>query len=278
MKNTMVSILSACYNEGEYLSKLLDSVLNQTFKNIEMIFVDDGSTDDTAEIINHYMKLFDAKGMRLKYYFQENAGQAAATNRALKEIGGNYFCWIDGDDYLYPESIEKKVVFLENHLDYGMVTSDFDIQYLSDGRMEKKSKLYGTLNWQTDQFYLTVVGESIIENLAHMIRTEAYRCINPEMTIVNTREGQNYQIILPILYSFKRGYIDEPLACYRIHDDSHSRRRRTYEEQINRYDALIDMLHKTLKQMGIPKKNRDYMVRESTFCVEKERFMDYARA
>ena len=275
-KNALVSIISACYNEGEYLRKLLDSILNQTYKNIEMIFVDDGSTDDTAEIINQYMDLFDLKGMKLKYFFQENTGQAAATNRALKEVKGDYFCWIDGDDYLYPEAVEKKVDYLEKNLDCGMVTSDFYIYYLAEGRVERKGKLYGTLNWQSNQFFLTVTGESIIENLAHMIRTESYRKANPAMNIVDTREGQNYQIIIPVLYLYKRGYIDEPLACYRIHADSHSRRYRTYEEQISRYDSLIDMLRKTLEQLGIPEKSIDYIIRESTFCIEKERYIDYA--
>lgn len=275
-RNALVSIISACYNEGKNLKKLLDSILDQTHKNIEMIFVDDGSTDNTAEVIHQYKIKFNQNGMQFKYLFQENRGLAAATNTGLKEINGDFFCWIDGDDYLYPKAVEKKLAFLEEHPDFGMVTSDFHMYYLSDGRVERKSELYGTLNWQTNQFFLAITGESIIENLAHMIRTEAYRRINPTMNIVETREGQNYQIILPILYSYKRGYINEPLGCYRIHEDSHSRRHRTYEEKITRYDSLIDMFRRTLKQMEIPEKSIDYMVKESIFCTHKEWFIDHA--
>ena len=255
---------------------MLDSILEQTYRHIEMIFVDDGSTDDTVDIIEEYKEKFSSRGMQLIYLFQENAGQAAATNKALKIIRGDYFCWIDGDDYLYPDSVEKKITFLEAHTDYGMVTTDFHIKHLSDGRVERKSVPYGTLNWQTNQFYLAIAGESIIENLAHMVRTEAYRSINPSMDIVDTREGQNYQIILPVLYSFKRGYIDEPLACYMIHEDSHSNMQRSYEERIERYNSLIRMLYETFEQVGIPENSRDYLVRESTFSMEKERFIDYA--
>lgn len=273
----LVSIITACYNESEYIEELLNSICNQTYKNIEMIIIDDGSTDNTKTIIRNYENSFSSNGMSLSYIYQNNAGQAAATNRALKLMSGKYLCWIDGDDFLYPTAIEKKVTFLESHSDYGMVTSDFYLYYQVDKRLERKGSIYKNLNWQTNQFALTLAGESIIENLAHMINIELYRKINPQMDILEIREGQNYQIILPVLYFYKRGYIDEPLGCYRIHNDSHCHQKRSYYDQIARFDNLINMLDDSLKRIGLTEVERLHLIKGSTFYLEKGRYIDYGR-
>lgn len=272
----LVSVITACFNEAVYLEELLRSILNQTYKKIELIFMDDGSTDNTKDIIREYTEIFSRGGMALRYIYQDNAGQTAATNRALKMISGKYLCWIDGDDFLYQNAVEKKVDFLEKHPDYGMVTSDFYLLY-QDGRKERKGELYKTLNWQTDQFALTIAGESIIENLAHMINVELFRRINPELNIVECLEGQNYQILLPLLYFYKRGYIDEPLGCYRIHEDSHSRKKRTHEDRLLRFDRLTDMLDEVLKSIGIEDREKIHLIRNSTFYMEKGRYIDNGR-
>ena len=77
----LVSIITVFYNEEKYLGELLSSILNQTYDNIELICVDDGSNDGSHQIIEDYKKLFEEKHITLKYVYQENAGQAAATNR-----------------------------------------------------------------------------------------------------------------------------------------------------------------------------------------------------
>lgn len=272
----LVSIITVFYNEEKYLGELLFSILNQTYENIELICVDDGSDDGSHQVIEDYKKLFEDKHISLKYVYQENAGQAAATDRALKMISGKYFCWIDGDDFLYEDAIEQRVNYLEEHPNYGMVTSDFYLWYEKSGRKERKNNLYGNLSYQTNQFELTMAGEAIIENLAHMVNVELYRKINPKMEINQCNEGQNYQIILPILYHYKRGFINKPHGCYRIHEDSHCHRKRSFEETIERYDKLIDMVTDTLLTTGVPPKYTELLVKGSTFYSEKGRFLDNA--
>ena len=111
----LVSIISPCYNGEKYLPYFLDSILNQTYNNIELLLVDDASTDNTLKVVNGYKEKFEARGYKLRIFsLEKNSGQAAAINRALTEYNGEYVEWMDSDDIFLPYAIEKKVDFLEN--------------------------------------------------------------------------------------------------------------------------------------------------------------------
>ena len=89
-----VSIIVPIYNTEKYLKACLDSIINQTYQNLEIILIDDGSTDNSGKIIDDYAK----KDKRIKAIHQKNAGQSAARNRGLKEASGEYISFIDSDD------------------------------------------------------------------------------------------------------------------------------------------------------------------------------------
>ncbi len=108
----LVSIISPCWNGEKYIARMLESIMKQTYKNIELICINDGSTDKTEEIIHSYERKFSNHGMTLKCYTQENQGQAAALNYGLKMIQGEFLSWIDCDDFLAPDSVEKKLKLL----------------------------------------------------------------------------------------------------------------------------------------------------------------------
>ena len=95
----LVSILTPCYNGEKYIWRLLDSVIDQTYPNIEMFVIDDGSTDNSANLIKSYIPKFESKGYSLTYIYQENSGQAGAINTGLKKISGEYLVWPDADDW-----------------------------------------------------------------------------------------------------------------------------------------------------------------------------------
>lgn len=95
-KKPLISIVMPVYNCEKYLKESLDSILNQTYKNIELICVDDGSTDHSLDILNFYSK----KDSRLKVYTQTNQGPSAARNKALDKAQGEYVSFVDSDDFL----------------------------------------------------------------------------------------------------------------------------------------------------------------------------------
>ena len=101
MERIKVSVLVPIYNASEYLGKCLDSIVNQTYENIEIILIDDGSTDSSLEICQRYASNDD----RIRVIHQENAGISAVRNRCLSEAVGDYVFFIDSDDWIDPDTI-----------------------------------------------------------------------------------------------------------------------------------------------------------------------------
>lgn len=116
-----VTVVIPTYNRSKLLLEAVDSVLNQTYQNVEVIIVDDGSTDDTELRIRHYSK-------KLTYIKQPNAGVNAARNRAISLARGEYIALLDDDDLWLEFKLELQVELLERYKDVGFVFSDFVIR------------------------------------------------------------------------------------------------------------------------------------------------------
>lgn len=120
----MISVIVPIYNVEKYLGRALESLLAQTHQDWEAILVDDGSTDDSASIANHYCQ----KDKRFILTRQENQGQGAARNRALKMANGNYIMYLDPDDMYHPQAMEICLhAALRDNSD--MVTFTYDHMY-----------------------------------------------------------------------------------------------------------------------------------------------------
>ena len=109
MNNPKVSVIIPVYNTEKYLRECLDSVVNQTLKDIEIICVDDGSTDGSLEILQEYA----AKDSRFSVFSQEDSGQSVARNVAMKRAHGKYFFFLDSDDYLETVALERMAVLAD---------------------------------------------------------------------------------------------------------------------------------------------------------------------
>lgn len=107
----LVSIIVSCYNAEEYIAATLESLLAQTYQHIEIIVVDDGSADASAQIIKGY------QDKRITYHFQENKGQCSALNKGFALSSGSFIKFYDADDILHPGSIEGQVKALEGKSD-----------------------------------------------------------------------------------------------------------------------------------------------------------------
>lgn len=127
MKKEYVSLIVPCYNVAKTLQAFIDSVLQQTYPYIQIVAVNDGSTDQTEAIWKSNTDAFREKKILFTYVSQENAGLGAAINTGLKHIAGEYLCWADPDDFFMPESFERRVSALSAHPDCGVVTSDATI-------------------------------------------------------------------------------------------------------------------------------------------------------
>lgn len=109
MKENLVSIITPCYNGEKYISETIQSVLAQTYTNWEMIVIDDGSKDHSAEIVHSYSE----QCSKIKLLQQENAGSAAARNHGIRKAEGQYIALLDADDLWEPEFLEKQIKFMQ---------------------------------------------------------------------------------------------------------------------------------------------------------------------
>jgi len=121
MSEPLVSILIAVYNAGEYLRPSLRSILSQTYTNLEILLIDDGSTDHCIGSIA------DIKDSRIRIITQQNRGKAAAINRVLDELSGQFYAIQDADDLSYPQRIELQVRCMLENPDIAAVFSGHDI-------------------------------------------------------------------------------------------------------------------------------------------------------
>jgi len=255
----LVSVITPCYNGRKYLAGYLDSLIAQTYSNIEFICIDDGSKDNTQKILFSYKEKFKEKGIKFIYLHQENQGQATALNLGLKHFTGKYLTWPDSDDFLHKDNIKKRVEFLEKNREFDMVLCDSPILgiYLTTLRIKRRKQT------KTDPLFRDCIMEKNVYYAggAYMFRTEAFLQVNPKREIYTNRGGQNWQMILPMAFVYKCGYIHKNLYFIRSHRDSHSRRVHGLKGKVKRIDEHEDILLNTIKSISMKRKTKSYYLR-----------------
>ena len=234
-----VSIISPCYNGESHLIPYINGLLSQTFSDVEFIFVNDGSTDNTEKIILSYTDKFQSKGWTFKYINLEiRGGQARAINQGLKIFTGEYLCCIDSDDIIMPTFLEEMILFLDNNKQYSIAFPWSEVIEENTNRHLKYFKRIipeHTKDSLFDDFILQHEhDENYIQYTSFMIRSSAFLQIYPNKHIYEGLSGQNAQILLPILYNYRCGYVNKILykAIARVNSDS-------------RLDNLQDLINKT---------------------------------
>ena len=114
MKNPKVSIIIPVYNGEMYIKEAIDSALAQTYKNIEVIVVNDGSSDKTDEICKSY-------GSKIRYFKKENGGVSTALNLGIEKMKGEYFSWLSHDDLYLPNKIKEQINYLNKIEKYDVI-------------------------------------------------------------------------------------------------------------------------------------------------------------
>ncbi|ABZ76057.1 glycosyl transferase family 2 [Shewanella halifaxensis HAW-EB4] len=263
MKARKVSVITPCYNGGGYVYRLLDSILNQSYPNIEMIVIDDGSTDNSAEIIKSYIIPFQEKGYSLTYVFQKNAGQSVAINNALKLFSGEYLVWPDSDDFYATNVAISEMVFALEATDESVSVVRCHSNLLDELTLEKigTRETRSDLNTKVDYFEdcLLVQNGFWFGAGNYMAKTSVVRNVLTKMNIYTEKNaGQNWQLMLPLLYKYS--CITVPSVLYSIleRESSHSRGHfSTFEEVLVKYESYEKTIVNTLKTMLIPELERE---------------------
>lgn len=138
-----VSVIIPSYNCERYIAETIDSVLNQSFRDIELIVVDDGSTDRTREIVSSY-------GSRVRLITQANAQVCAARNRGIREATGEFVCLMDHDDYWFPHKLARQLEEFQARPEAGVVYSSFIRWHADTGGQFPAPAGFDLASWPDD--------------------------------------------------------------------------------------------------------------------------------
>jgi glycosyltransferase involved in cell wall biosynthesis len=250
--NKLVSVLTPCYNGEKYIWRLLDSILNQTYPNIEMIVIDDGSTDNSAKLTKSYITRFEEKGYSLTYIYQENLGQSVAINKGLKLFKGEYLVWPDSDDfYAVNDAIEQMVNVLENS-DESVSMARCQVNLLNEntlkiiGRYQINDNTKGKRDLFEDCLF-SLYGFWYVPG-DYIAKTKKIdECIPNREIYTDKNAGQNWQLMLPLLYDNKCLTIEKFLYNVLMRKNSHSRAQySTLEQLLKKYLSYENTLLHTL--------------------------------
>lgn len=157
---SLVTVVIPTYNRAEYIAETIQSVLDQTYRNLEIIVVDDGSTDDTRTVVEPFID-------RIHYVWQENAERGAARNHGLRLASGKYIAFLDSDDLWLPNMAEECVRFMEANPRVGLVYTD-GIQIDAEGRELRVVRANGPSGRVTD----ALLRNNLISIGQHLLRTD----------------------------------------------------------------------------------------------------------
>lgn len=224
----MVSVVIPAYNSERYISHCLDSILNQTYSDIEIIIVNDGSTDNTLDICNAYRE----KTTRIKIINQPNKGVSGARNAGLDICLGDYVLFVDSDDELYETAIETLMNYSSSHdsdlICGGVTIQKSDQTYVDDIPVERivadKNEIIHEL---VTARYTSCWAKLYKKELIADIRFEEGRKINED----------SYFVFQYVLKCKSIGYVNAPVYKYLFHTSSASHADFTFQKKY--YDMIF---------------------------------------
>ncbi|MEK6715275.1 MAG: glycosyltransferase family 2 protein [Candidatus Omnitrophota bacterium] len=272
---TKLSIIVPTYNCAKYINEAIESILNQSFKDYEIIVVDDGSTDNTKDALSPYIE----KGL-IKYIYQENQGPGAARNTGINQAQGKYICFLDSDDVLLENSLLKRVDFLEKYSNLDMLFTDYICENANSRNARLKSlnfmnKLNNSIEYKDNgclifnsNFYNDYLKFTIwpIWTGTVMLKKNIINDIGMFRTDISIAEDVDFWI--RIIRKYKVGFINEALSCYKT---MQSNLTKNYEQYIAKGAQLrIAILNDELKN------NKMKQIDSVTIKIIKNKiFLDY---
>ncbi|MBP0902850.1 glycosyltransferase family 2 protein [Mariniflexile gromovii] len=206
----LVSIITPMFNSEAFISETINSVINQTYKNWELLLIDDGSTDKTLQIVAPFISQ-DANIKLLKN--QMNAGAAISRNKGIEASNGKYIAFLDGDDVWKPQKLQVQIEFMETH--------NCDVSFSSYEQIGETGKpLNKFIKALPELTYQKYLRSNYIGNLTGMFNAE----ILGKITAPNLRKRQDWALWLSAIKKSGKPAkgIQESLAYYRVRKDSMS--------------------------------------------------------
>jgi len=204
--NELVSIIIPTYNRADVLPQAIESALKQTYKNIEVVVVDDGSKDNTSDVCKDY-------GSQIKYVRKQNGGIGSALNRGIAEMRGEWFKWLSSDDYLQPEAVE---LLLRKAWD-----ENAKIVYGSYRIVDREGRVVG-FHPERSWDYLSFAAQLVRQHIGNGSSILMHRSVFEKVGLFDEKlkAGEDYDLWLRacLLHKFRFKCVSAFILNYRAHE------------------------------------------------------------
>lgn len=238
MIQPLVTVIITTYNRAEFLEEAILSVYNQTYKNIEIFVIDDGSSANYAELICE-------KYSNCKYIYKTNGGLSSARNHGVKLANGEYIAFLDDDDFWLDTKIEKQVkILLEN--------KEVDCVHSSAKVVDENSNLTGQVigaskdkaHKRSGYVFWNALGLWVVKSPTPLVRKSVFK---PDMLFDETiKVGEDVDFYQRMFYRHKVFYIEEPLAYYREYMSQDR-----LSKKLEKYIGIEEKMLRNFENMGI---------------------------
>lgn len=197
-----VSVVIPTHNSFKYIKECIESVVNQTYKNLEIIVIDDNSIDDTLEVIR---QINDKRIKIIK--LNNSSGVSKARNKGIKEASGDYICFLDSDDFWYLNKIEKQISFIKNK---EFIYSGYEFLKRNN---KHAAHVPNTIIYKEALKNTTIFTSTVMFNMKYLKKEDIY--------MPDIKRGQDTATWWQVLKKIDKAYgMDEPLSVYRVGEKS----------------------------------------------------------
>ncbi|ASU36803.1 glycosyltransferase family 2 protein [Mucilaginibacter xinganensis] len=269
MNNGLISVIMPAFNAGKYIEETIGSVVAQTYKNWELIVVDDGSTDNTAEIV----KLYTNEDSRIQYIFQENGRQGKARNTGIKNSKGPYIAFLDADDIWMPDKLTIQIKELSSANNIDLL---FSQGYFINNDEVKDYNVLVKDWWDINDLecFLNYNQIPILSVLMKRAPLIAEHCFIEELSVQNM---EDYHLWLKLLISnCKFRSIPDRLFYYRIHPEQSTVKNADMDMQIfYTYQDIYYRYPELVVQKAIVNKLKWYLFKDGFYAISLKMISQY---
>ena len=248
INNALVSDIVNCHNGEQYLEECIKSIINQTYKNWELIFWDNCSSDNSKSVLDKFLD------KRIKYFRSNKLLKLyEARNLAIEKSEGEYIGFLDTDDFWEKDKIDKQVKFLNKHQEYEIVFSNY---YLLK-EQQKIRTIKHKLSLPSGKITQSLLDFYSIGILTTLLRKSIFKKhkFNKDYSIIG-----DFDLFIILSQKFKIGSIQEPLASYRIHSSNYSSQ--NIKTHINELKSWIQENEQSLRE-------KNYNINQQKFFLLK---------
>ena len=202
-----VSVIIHTYNNEKFIAETVESVLNQTYKDYEIVVVDDGSVDGTRVALKPYMQ-------KIRYHYKENGGIASAKNAGISLSETEFVAFLDHDDLWVPDKLQLQMEHFNENPQIGLVYAKYTS--FRDGKELRTKPEKGYSGW----IFKELLSKSFIQTSTVVVKRECLDAVGPYDETFFL--GDEYDMFLRIARKFQCGFVDKGLTRYRVHDTNAS--------------------------------------------------------